>query len=150
MSEKVSVSRQIPAAADVIFDLLSNPHRHNQTDGSGMVRSLDQGDRLKQVGDVFTVNMTREEGDYQTSNTVFAFAEGRTIGWKNEKVIEPEVPMGSKWLWELEPVDAGNTNVTLTYDPSEIEDKQVKAGAVKAFDEAYLESSLGAVAAAVA
>ncbi len=31
--------------------MLSNPHRHAETDGSGMVRSLDQGDRIKEVGD---------------------------------------------------------------------------------------------------
>ena len=148
MNEKVSVSRQIPAAADVIFDMLSNPHRHAETDGSGMVRSLDQGDRIKEVGDTFTVNMTKEDGDYQTENTVFAFAEGRTIGWKNDRNITDDVPVGAKWLWELEPIDAGNTNVTLTYDASEIEDAELRAGAIKSFDESHLEDSLSAVASA--
>lgn len=149
MTDKVSVSRDIPAAAVDIFDLLSNPHRHQETDGSGQVRSLDQGDRLKAVGDTFTMNMERDGSEYQTQNEVFAFADGRAIGWKNVKNLTSDVEVGSKWLWELEPIDADNTTVTLTYDASEIDNPKVQAVA-KNFDEAALEASLAALAEAVA
>lgn len=145
-----SVTREIPAAAADIFDLLSNPHKHNLIDGGGTVRSLDQGDRLKAVGDTFTMNMAADDmGEYQTRNKVYAFADGRVIGWQNEENITNGVKVGAKWLWELEPVDAGNTVVTLTYDPTEIEDPKVQALS-KNFDLDALDASVAALAEAVA
>ncbi len=145
-----SVTREIPASAADIFDLLSNPHKHHLTDGGGTVRSLDQGDRLKAVGDTFTMNMEAEGmGEYQTRNKVYAFADGRVIGWQNEENITTGVKVGSKWLWELEPVDAATTVVTLTYDPREIEDPKVQALS-KNFDLDELDASLAALAEAVA
>ena len=35
-----TATRTIDAAANDIFDILSNPDRHQETDGSGMVLSL--------------------------------------------------------------------------------------------------------------
>ena len=52
-------TRQIDAPAAEIFDILSNPERHAETDNSGMVVSADQGERLKNIGDTFTMNMTK-------------------------------------------------------------------------------------------
>ena len=48
MTENTSVSatRDIPASAADIFDLLSNPQRHPETDSSGSVRSADFRERL--------------------------------------------------------------------------------------------------------
>lgn len=145
----VSASREIPTAATDIFNLLSNPVRHPETDGTGGVRSLDQGDRIKAVGDTFRMNMTNDEGDYQTDNEVFAFVENRVIGWQNLRNVTNGVQVGAKWLWELEPLDAGTTNVTLTYDPTEIDDPAVRSLA-KNYDAAALESSLAGLAATLA
>ena len=44
-----SATRQIDAPAAAIFDILSNPQRHAETDDSGMVVSADQGERLEKV-----------------------------------------------------------------------------------------------------
>ena len=140
-----SVSREIPASAQEIFDVLSNPERHVDTDASGMVQSVDKGERLKEVGDTFVMNMHKEDGDYKTENEVFAFIDGRTIGWKNLKNLTADVEVGSKWLYELDPIGAGNTKVTLTYDRSEIENPEVCAMSKK-FDEAALEPSLAKLA----
>ena len=93
--------------------------------------------------------MTNAEGDYQTDNTVFAFVDGRTIGWSNDRNVTSGVEVGSKWLWELDPIDASSTNVTLTYDPTDIDNPAVQAVARK-FDSSSLESSLGALAEAMA
>ena len=76
-----------------------------------MVVSADHGERIKAVGDTFTMNMTKEDGDYQTANEVFAFQEDRVIGWKNTENTTAEVKVGAKWLYELEPIDADNTTV---------------------------------------
>lgn len=143
-----TASRVIDAPAKDIFDILSNPERHAETDGSGMVQSVDQGERLKAVGDTFTMNMTKEDGDYQTENEVFAFQEDRVIGWKNLENTTAQVKVGAKWLYELEPVDADHTNVTLTYQRDEIESEQVRRMSEK-FDDDFLAKSLDSLAEAV-
>lgn len=146
----VSASREIPASAADIFDLLSNPQRHGETDANGQVLSADRGDRLKKVGDTFRMNMTNDNGDdYQTDNVVYAFAEGRAIGWQNVKNVTKDVEVKSKWLYELEPIDASSTKVTLTYDPSEIDNPAVKQVAAQ-YDESKLEASLAGLADALA
>ena len=111
-----SATRQIDAPAAAIFDILSNPERHAETDDSGMVVSADQAERLKAVGDTFTMNMTKEDGDYQTVNEVFAIQPDRIIGWKNVENTTAQVKVGAKWLYELEPIDADNTTVKLNDD----------------------------------
>lgn len=148
MTDTNSATRVIDASADTIFDLLSNPQRHAETDNSGMVVSADQAERLKAVGDTFTMNMTKEDGDYQTRNEVFALQENKVIGWQNRENTTAGVQVGAKWLYELEPVDADHTRVTLTYDRSEIGLDNVRAMSEK-FNDDFLETSLDALAAAV-
>ena len=144
-----TATRTIDAAANDIFDILSNPDRHQETDGSGMVRSADKGERLQKVGDTFTMNMHNDDGDYQTVNEVYAFEEGRVIGWKNVRNITTDVEVGAKWLYELSPEDEGHTKVTLTYDRSDIESDKVRAPSEN-FDEKFLENSLSDLAEALA
>ena len=144
-----TATRTIDAAANDIFDILSNPDRHQETDGSGMVRSADKGERLQKVGDTFTMNMHNDDGDYQTVNEVYAFEEGRVIGWKNVRNITTDVEVGAKWLYELSPDDEGHTKVTLTYDRSDIESDKVRALSEN-FDEKFLENSLSDLAEALA
>jgi len=141
-------TRQIDASAAEIFDILSNPERHAETDNSGMVVSADQGERVKNVGDTFTMNMTKEDGDYQTVNEVFAIQQDRVIGWKNVENITAEVKVGAKWLYELEPIDADNTNVTLTYQRDELEENLLSM--TEKFDDDFLAKSLDSLAEAVA
>ena len=143
-----SATRQIDAPAAQIFDILANPQRHAETDNSGMVVSADQGERLQKVGDTFTMNMTNKDGDYQTKNEVFAFQEDRIIGWKNVENTTSEVTVGAKWLYELEPIDADNTNVTLTYQRDELEENLLSMS--ETFDDEFLAKSLDSLAAAVA
>ncbi|WP_291313312.1 SRPBCC family protein [Corynebacterium sp. UBA2622] len=143
-----SASRVIDASANEIFNILSNPERHPETDNSGSVVSVDRGERIKAVGDTFTMNMTKEDGDYQTRNEVFAFQENKVIGWKNVENITADVQVGAKWLYELEPVDADHTRVTLTYDRTDIESDKVRAMSGN-FQDDYLEEALEALATAV-
>ncbi len=103
---RVSSSIDISAPADVIFDILANPHRHAEIDGSGtVVGDVEGPDRLSQ-GAVFRVRMKNGVG-YTSTNTIVEFEEDRLIAWR---------PMGDlRWRYALEPV-GDSTLVTETWD----------------------------------
>lgn len=148
MTDTNSATRTIDASANDIFALLSDPSRHGETDNSGMVVSADTDAKLEKVGDIFVMNMTKEDGDYQTRNEVFAFQENKVIGWKNLANLTADVEVGAKWLYELSSEGADSTSVTLTYDRSEIASDEVRKMSEK-FDDAVMEESLAALASAV-
>ncbi|WP_165164651.1 SRPBCC domain-containing protein [Corynebacterium qintianiae] len=143
-----SATRTIDASVDNVYDLLTNPQRHAETDNSGMVVSADQAERFQTVGDTFTMNMTKEDSDYQTRNEVFALQENKVVGWKNLENTTAGVEVGAKWLYELEPEGPDATRVKLTYDRSEIASDKVRSMS-ESFDDDFLETSLDALAAAV-
>lgn len=148
MTDTNSATRVIDASANEIFAILSDPSRHAETDNSGMVVSADTDAKLEKVGDVFVMNMTKEDGEYQTRNEVFAFQENKVIGWQNLKNLTADVEVGAKWLYELSSEGADSTSVTLTYDRSEIESDAVRKMSEN-FDDSAMEESLAALAAAV-
>lgn len=148
MTDTNSATRVIDAPATDIFELLATPSRHAETDDSGMVVSADTDAKLEKVGDIFVMNMTKEDGEYQTRNEVFAFQENKLIGWKNLKNLTADVEVGAKWLYELTSEGADSTSVTLTYDRSEIASDEVRKMS-ESFDDAAMEESLAALAAAL-
>jgi uncharacterized protein YndB with AHSA1/START domain len=143
----ITVERLIPAPAKDLFDVLSNPHRHTELDGSGFVRGLSKGDRLTKVGQQFTMNMTGDHmgGEYQTDNIVSAFDADKMIGWRTAPAGSE--PPGWEWLWELKPEGSGDTTVSLTYDWSRVTDKDLlsKIG-FPLVPESALQDSLGKLA----
>ena len=148
---KVSATREIPVAAVTIFELLRNPERHAETDATGSVQSVDKGQGIREVGDTFTMNMVNPDGPYKTQNEVFAYQQDRVIGWQNQENLVNGVKVGAKLLYELEPINADNTRVTLTYDPTEIDNPEVQKLAKEKFAvESQLEDSLAKLAEAVA
>ncbi|WP_297850355.1 SRPBCC domain-containing protein [uncultured Corynebacterium sp.] len=148
MTDTNSATRVIDASANDIFAILSDPSRHAETDDSGMVVSADTDAKLEKVGDIFVMNMTKEDGDYQTRNEVFAFQDNKIIGWKNLKNLTADVEVGAKWLYELESEGTDSTRVTLTYDRSEIASDAVRKMSEN-FDDSVMEQSLATLAAAV-
>ena len=102
----VAVSRVVPAPADAIFDILADPSRHAEIDGSGTVINARGGASRLALGDRFTMDM-RIGVPYRMANTVVEFEEGRRIAWRHFG--------GHTWRYELEPTDAG-TVVTETFD----------------------------------
>lgn len=103
----VSHSIVVPAPAHDIFNLLADPRRHSEIDGSGSVKSakIDAPDRLS-LGATFGMNM-RIGLPYKMTNTVVEFEEGRVIGWRHFG--------GHIWRYILEPVEGG-TKVTEQFD----------------------------------
>jgi hypothetical protein len=106
-SKIVSVERVVPSPPGAIFDLLADPRRHNEIDGSGSVKGaqVDAPERLS-LGAQFGMNM-RIGAAYKIDNTVVEFEEGRRIGWRHMG--------GHVWRYILEPV-AGGTKVTEQFD----------------------------------
>lgn len=146
-----TVERVIDHSADEIFDVLSNPENHARLDGSGFVRGDYKSDRIQQVGDVFTMDMEAEHmgGEYRTDNHVTGYAKDKLLAWKTAPAGTE--PPGWEWVWELEPQGADSTLVRLTYDWSEVTDKEIlKNVSFPLISEKQLDDSLSNLAAAVA
>lgn len=102
-----SVARVINASPEAIFDVLADPSRHAEIDGSGTVlgSKADAPKRLT-LGSKFGMKM-RIVLPYSMGSTVVEFEENRRIAWAH---------FGKhRWRYELEPVDGG-TLVTETFD----------------------------------
>ena len=103
----VSRSTIVPAPAQMIFDLLADPRRHGEIDGSGSIQSaqLDAPERLSLAA---TFGMKMKIGlPYKITNTVVEFEENKTIAWRHFG--------GHIWRYILEPADGG-TKVTEQFD----------------------------------
>lgn len=149
--KKLSVSRVIDAPAADIFDLLSNPERHREFDGSGMVRSDEKSNRVQAVGDVFAMNMHAEAmgGDYTMYNHVTGFDQNRLISWRPAEEHRKDSPAGWEWTYVLDSQGSDSTEVTLTYSWENLTDESIEH-MFPAISEKQLEQSLSQLAAAVA
>ena len=105
----ISRSTVVHAPADRIFDILADPRRHPEFDGSGTVRDAVSGPERLYLGAKFGMDM-RIVVPYRVSSRVKEFEEGRRIAWRH---------VGRhRWRYELEPVDDRRTVVTETFDGS--------------------------------
>jgi hypothetical protein len=120
---RITVERTLNAPSADIFEVLSNPERHVELDGSGFVRSVEQADRIQGVGEVFTMNMAGDHmgGEYQTENHVVGFDENRLLAWKTAPAGSE--PPGWQWIWELEAEGSDTTLVRHTYDWDAVSDQ---------------------------
>ena len=103
----ISRSILVEAPADRIFDLLADPRRHPDFDGSGSVRGAVSGPERLSLGAKFSMDM-RLGVPYRVSSLVKEFEEGRRIAWAHIG--------GHRWRYELEPLADGSTRVTETFD----------------------------------
>ena len=101
-----SVVVDAPAAA--VFDLLADPSRHHEIDGSGTVRDaassapqrLSQGARF-QMGMKWFV-------PYRMTNEVVEFVEDETVAWRHMG--------GHIWRYTVQSLDAERCKVTEEFD----------------------------------
>jgi uncharacterized protein YndB with AHSA1/START domain len=113
----VEASREIAADSEVIFELIADPARQPLWDGNDNLAAAPAGQRVRRVGDVFTMTLTRGSVRH---NHVVEFVEGRSIAWRPS---EPGAdPPGHLWRWELEPLGVRRTRVTHTYDWTQLTD----------------------------
>jgi len=113
----VSASREIAAAPGQVFELIADPARQPEWDGNDNLAQAAAGQRVRGVGDVFTMTLT--VGAVR-DNHVVEFDEGRLIAWTP---AEPgSRPPGHLWRWELEPAGPAGTRATCTYDWTRLTD----------------------------
>ena len=103
----VSRAIVIDAPAERIFDLLADPRRHADFDGSGSVKRSISGPQRLSLGAKFGMDM-RMVVPYRVSSQVKEFDEGRRIAWAHLG--------GHRWRYELEPTTGGGTRVIETFD----------------------------------
>lgn len=103
----VSVNKVVTATPQQIFDLLADPKRHAEIDGSGSVKAAqsDAPTRLS-LGAKFGMDM-KIGAPYKITNEVVEFDEGKRIAWRHFG--------GHVWRYILEPADGG-TLVTEQFD----------------------------------
>ncbi|HEY1623964.1 MAG TPA: SRPBCC domain-containing protein [Streptosporangiaceae bacterium] len=127
----VTVSRRIDAPAHTIFQVLTDPGRHVELDGSGMLRGAASTDVIKGVGDVFVMTMYYLAlGDYEMNNHVVEFEPDRRISWEPEagrghpEAAADGARWGHRWSYLLEPDGPDATVVTELYDCSRAPEHQ--------------------------
>jgi uncharacterized protein YndB with AHSA1/START domain len=107
----VSASREIAATPQGIFELIADPAKQPRWDGNDNLGEAAAGQRVRRVGDVFTMTLTTGA---VRENHVVEFEEARRIAWHPSEVGRRQP--GHLWRWELEPLGDFSTLVTHTYD----------------------------------
>ncbi|WP_063630383.1 fumarylacetoacetate hydrolase family protein [Amycolatopsis thermoflava] len=103
----ITRSITISAPPEAVFDVIADPRRHGQFDGSGTVADTIAGPSRLTLGSEFSVSMVLFDVPYQVTNTVVEYEENRRIAWAH--------PGQHRWRYELEEVEDG-TLVTETCD----------------------------------
>lgn len=121
----IEVSRRIEAPAALIFEILANPQRHMDFDGSDMVRGAVFNRPISGVGDTFTMKMNRLGREYLMINYVVEFEPDRRIFWEPARgdlataggdPSKVGIPAGYRWGYNLTPDGDDATVVTEVFD----------------------------------
>jgi hypothetical protein len=98
----------VAAPASELFELVADPHRHHELDGSGTVQARIDGPSRLSVGAKFRVSMRLGRVPYRITSRTTAFVDDELIEWRH--------PARHSWRWEFRAVDDGHTEVTETWD----------------------------------
>jgi hypothetical protein len=125
-SKPAEVSRRIEAPAALIFEILADPQRHKEFDGSDMLRGAVSDRPISGVGDTFTMKMHRLGDDYLMINYVVEFEPDRRIFWEpapgdpsraeGDDPSKVGIPAGYRWGYILAPDGHDATVVTEVFD----------------------------------
>lgn len=97
----------IQANPKTIFDLIANPYRHADIDGSKTIKSNLKGPDRLFLGAKFRMSMHLGI-NYRITNRVVEFEENKLIAWSHFA--------GWRWRHELRDLGNGFTEVTETFD----------------------------------
>jgi hypothetical protein len=123
LTDRIEVTRPIPASPSAIFDVVRSPAGHVAIDASGMLQDH-TGVPAEQVGDTFVIHMDRESlndyplGKYDVTVHIITFERDQEIAWN----LGPDVPVDHFYGYRLEAGDGGITQVTAYYDWSNVHD----------------------------
>ena len=125
-SKKVEASRRMEVPAARIFEIVADPQRHMDFDGSDMLRGAVLDHPISAVGDTFTMKMHRLGDDYLMLNYVVEFEPDRRIFWEpaagdpsraeNNDPAKVGIPAGYRWGYVLAPDGDDATVVTEVFD----------------------------------
>jgi hypothetical protein len=128
----LEVSRKMDAPAPRIFEILANPQRHMEFDGSDMLRGAVSDGPISGVGDTFAMKMHRLGDDYLMVNHVVEFEPDRRIFWEpapgdpsraeGDDPSKVGVPAGYRWGYILNPDGEHATVVTEVFDCGPLSD----------------------------
>lgn len=144
-TERIEVSRLIPAPVSAIFAVLTDPKGHVDIDASGMLLDA-EGEPVKQPGDRFLVHMDREAlgdiplGKYEVEVVITKLTPDEEIAWTIEAQLRPHVR--HLYGYRLEPAEDG-TLVTSYYDWSEIDETWKERLTFPVVPESSLKATLG-------
>jgi hypothetical protein len=137
-SKQIQVSRRIEAAASTIFEIVANPERHMDFDGSGMLRGAVLDRPISEVGDTFSMKMHRLGDDYLMLNYVVEFEPHRRLFWepapgdpsrtKDHDPSKVGIAAGYRWGYILTPESDDVTNVTEVFDYSPLPEELFRDG----------------------
>jgi hypothetical protein len=116
---KVSRVAEVHARAAELFDIVADPHRHGELDGSGTVMDTVDGPRRLAQDARFSVKMKQYGLPYRITSQVTDFEDGHVVEWRH--------PLGHRWRWEFTPSSDDSTLVTETFDYSQISAVQARA-----------------------
>lgn len=103
-----TVERMIAAPPEVIFELLVDPTRHRDIDGSGTVRDARGETQRLELGSQFGMSM-KIGVPYAMVSTVIEFEENRRIAWQTRgPTAVGRLVAGRIWRYEIEPVEGGS------------------------------------------
>lgn len=124
--ETLSVTLRIPARAEAVFAVLTDPTTHPAIDGTGWVVESRETARITEAGQVFRMRMyhsNHPDGHYETANRVEVLDPPRAITWQPGQYVagSGELQFGG-WTYgyDLAAADDGGTDVTLIYDWSAV------------------------------
>jgi hypothetical protein len=126
-ADRVSAGRRIAAPAHAIFLLVSDPARHVDIDGSGMLQAAPDVRHLTEVGQTFDMDMDRRPlgdipnmAEYKVRRTVTQLIPDRLIEWTVRAVGKP--PAGHVYGWQIQPLTDGECLVSNYCDWTNISD----------------------------
>jgi Polyketide cyclase / dehydrase and lipid transport len=127
-ADRVSATRPIAAPAHAIFLLVSDPARHVEIDGSGMLQAAPDVRQLTEVGQTFDMDMDRRPlgdipnmAEYKVRCTVTQLIPDRLVEWTVRAVGKP--PAGHVYGWQIEPLTDGECLVSNYCDWTNISDE---------------------------
>lgn len=123
--ETLNATITVAASVARVFAVLADPTTHAAIDGTGWVREAPDPAPLTEVGQLFRMDMyhsARVVGEYQVVNKVTVFDAPHAIGWlTGYEKDDGELAFGGWWWrYDLAPLGADGTEVTLTYDWSAV------------------------------
>jgi uncharacterized protein YndB with AHSA1/START domain len=145
--EHMNAVTTVNAPVEVVFDVLADPSTHEAIDGSGWVRQSLDGKPLTKTAQVFRMAMYHDnhpDKDYEMANRVEVFDPPRAIAWQPGQGDDDAALEFGGWIWryDLKPAGPSQTDVTLTYDWSQVPPQTREHIGFPPFEAQHLQNSL--------